>query len=137
MKNCLKCQGEFTPKNEWQKYCSNACRMQAFNERQNEPKNEPKNDMTNEHINDIVNRLLAERESVYEAKLKATQIEHEKKILELKLVDMEKRLNAIERAHDELEKENSKGGISMPDIVNAAAMYFATSQQQKTTEATK
>lgn len=138
MKTCTNCKQQFTPKNEWQKYCSNSCRYKSFNTKKNNTENANTNDMTNDMTNDsvthVVDRLLSEREAVYEAKLRATQIEHEKKILELKLIDMEKRLNAIERAHDDLEKENSKGGISMPDIINAAAMYLATQNQQSNTK---
>ena len=139
--NCQHCKAEFTPVNKWQTYCQTKCRIEAFNARknalqthQNNPStNAFRNDMPNEHIEQILERLLSEREAVYQAKLQQIQTEHDKKILELKVTEMEKRLYSIEQAQQKIEKENEGGGISMPDIMNAAAMYFATQHQQNNT----
>lgn len=130
MKTCTNCKQQFTPKNEWQKYCSNSCRYKSFNTNKNNTENVNTNDMVNDSVANVVDRLLSEREAVYEAKLRATQIEHEKKVLELKISDLEKRMQTLERSLEDYEKDNSKTGISMPDMLNAAAMYFATQTQQ-------
>jgi hypothetical protein len=138
MKNCLFCTNDFKPAKSNQKYCSNTCRVKAFNVHKNAnltPKLMYNNDTMNEPINakkiidETVERILAERQQVFETKLKAQEAEYNNKLMELRLSDLEKKVRDLEK---DANKDEGGFGISMPDMVNAAATYFATKMSNDT-----
>lgn len=142
MKNCHYCRAEFEPLKTTQKYCSNTCRVKSFNARltNNLTHNlTHNNDTMNEQINakkiidETVERILMERQQVFETKLRAQEAEYNNKLLELRLSELEKKVKDLEK---ESNKDDSGFGISMPDMMNAAATYFATkmSNNQAPTE---
>ena len=139
MKKCIHCQDDFTPVKVTQKYCSNACRYKAHNVQTNAQKTQiitQNNATMNEEINakkqldETMERILMERQQVFETRLKQQESDFNNKLLEL-------RLSELERKVKDLEKENSKDeggfGLSMPDVMNAAATYFATKMSNTTT----
>lgn len=139
MKNCHYCQGEFQPTKSTQKYCSNSCRVQSFNARitqqltpnltqQLTPMNEQIN--AKKIIDETVERILMERQQVFETKLRAQEAEYNNKIMELRLSELEKKVKDLEK---EANKDEGGFGISMPDMMNAAATYFATKMSTNTT----
>jgi hypothetical protein len=145
MKKCIHCQDDFTPVKTTQKYCSNACRYKAHNVQANAQKtqiitqNTTQNNATmNEEINakksvdELIERILAERQQVFETKLKQQESEFNNKLLELRLAELERKVKDLEKDQD----KDSGFGISMPDMMNAAATYFATkmSNEQPKTE---
>jgi hypothetical protein len=132
MKKCIHCQDDFTPVKVTQKYCSNACRYKAHNVQTNAQKTQiitQNNATMNEEINakkqldETMERILMERQQVFETRLKQQESDFNNKLLELRLAELERKVK-------DLEKENSKDeggfGLSMPDVMNAAATYFAT-----------
>jgi len=142
MKECLYCQAEFKPSKSTQKYCSNTCRVQSFNARITQqltpnltdnltPMTEQIN--AKKQLDETMERILMERQQVFETRLKQQESDFNNKLLEL-------RLSELERKVKDIEKENSKDeggfGISMPDMVNAAATYFATKMSNDTTPKT-
>ncbi len=142
MKECLYCQVEFKPSKSTQKYCSNTCRVQSFNARITQqltpnltdnltPMTEQIN--AKKQLDETMERILMERQQVFETRLKQQESDFNNKLLEL-------RLSELERKVKDIEKENSKDeggfGISMPDVVNAAATYFATKMSNDTTPKT-
>jgi hypothetical protein len=98
--NCNNCNQTFTPKTESQKYCSNKCRVDAFNRRKyasiNEVKqelNEPFNAVKNEfYSSEMMERLLSERDKYHQADKERIKAEYETKMLEARLVAIEKRM---------------------------------------------
>lgn len=142
MKECLYCRVEFKPSKSTQKYCSNTCRVQSFNARITQqltpnltdnltPMTEQIN--AKKQLDETMERILMERQQVFETRLKQQESDFNNKLLEL-------RLSELERKVKDIEKENSKDeggfGISMPDMVNAAATYFATKMSNDTTPKT-
>jgi hypothetical protein len=97
------------------------------------------NDTMNEPINakkiidETVERILAERQQVFETKLKAQEAEYNNKLMELRLSDLEKKVRDLEK---DANKDEGGFGISMPDMVNAAATYFATKMSNTPTNET-
>jgi hypothetical protein len=140
MKECLYCRAEFKPSKSTQKYCSNTCRVQSFNARITQqltpnlthnltPMNEQIN--AKKIIDETVERILMERQQVFETKLKQQESEYNNKLMELRLSDLEKKVKDLEK---DANKDESGFGISMPDMVNAAATYFATKSSNTSTE---
>ncbi|MFN7610593.1 MAG: hypothetical protein ACK5QX_06600 [bacterium] len=74
-------------------------------------------------LDETMERILMERQQVFETRLKQQESDFNNKLLELRLAELERKVK-------DLEKENSKDeggfGLSMPDVMNAAATYFAT-----------
>ena len=138
MKVCTHCQAEFKPIKSTQKYCSSNCRVKAFNANltHNLTHN---NEMNNEQINakkiidETVERILMERQQVFETKLKQQESEFNNKLMELRLADLEKKVRDLEK---DANKDEGGFGISMPDVVNAAATYFATKMSNTPTNET-
>ena len=143
MKVCSHCQADFEPIKSTQKYCSNTCRVKSFNARltnnltSNLTSNLTNNSNTmNEQINakkiidETVERILLERQQVFETKLRAQEAEYNNKLLELRLSELEKKVKDLEK---EANKDDGGFGISMPDMMNAAATYFATKMSNNTT----
>ena len=139
MKECLYCRAEFKPVKSTQKYCSNTCRVQSFNARitqQLTPNLTHNNDMNNEQLNakklidETVDRILMERQQVFETKLRAQEAEYNNKLLELRLAELERKVKDLEK---ETSKDEGGFGLSMPDVMNAAATYFATKMSNTTT----
>jgi hypothetical protein len=139
MKVCSHCRAEFEPTRSTQKYCSDSCRVQSFNARitqqltpnltqQLTPMNEQIN--AKKIIDETVERILMERQQVFETKLRAQEAEYNNKLLELRLSELEKKVKDLEK---EANKDDGGFGISMPDMVNAAATYFATKMSNNTT----
>jgi hypothetical protein len=95
----------------------------------------PNNDMINEQINakkvidETLERILAERQQVFETKLKQQESEFNNKLLEIRLNELEKKVKDLEK---DANKDEGGFGISMPDMVNAAATYFATKMSNDT-----
>jgi hypothetical protein len=142
MKVCSHCQVEYKAAKSTQKYCSNTCRVKAFNAHKNAnltPKLMYNNDTMNEQINakkiidETVERILMERQQVFETKLKAQEAEYNNKLMELRLSDLEKKVRDLEK---DANKDEGGFGISMPDMVNAAATYFATKMSNTPTNET-
>jgi hypothetical protein len=142
MKKCTHCQVEYNPAKSTQKYCSNTCRVKAFNAHKNAnltPKLMYNNDTMNEQINakkiidETVERILMERQQVFETKLKQQESEFNNKLMELRLADLEKKVKDLEK---DANKDEGGFGISMPDMVNAAATYFATKMSNTPTNET-
>jgi len=140
MKECLYCRAEFKPSKSTQKYCSNTCRVQSFNARITQqltpnlthnltPMNEQIN--AKKIIDETVERILMERQQVFETKLKQQESEYNNKLMELRLSDLEKKVKDLEK---DANKDEGGFGISMPDMVNAAATYFATKNSNTSTE---
>jgi len=140
MKECLYCRAEFKPSKSTQKYCSNSCRVQSFNARITQqltpnlthnltPMNEQIN--AKKIIDETVERILMERQQVFETKLKQQESEYNNKLMELRLSDLEKKVKDLEK---DANKDEGGFGISMPDMVNAAATYFATKSSNTSTE---
>ena len=138
MKECLYCRAEFKPSKSTQKYCSNSCRVQSFNARITQqltpnlthnltPMNEQIN--AKKIIDETVERILMERQQVFETKLKQQESEYNNKLMELRLSDLEKKVKDLEK---DANKDEGGFGISMPDMVNAAATYFATKMSNDT-----
>lgn len=142
MKECLYCRVEFKPSKSTQKYCSNSCRVQSFNARITQqltpnlthnltPMNEQIN--AKKIIDETVERILMERQQVFETKLRQQESEYNNKLMELRLSDLEKKVKDLEK---DANKDEGGFGISMPDVVNAAATYFATKMSNDTTPKT-
>lgn len=141
--NCNYCSAEFSQKNPTHKYCSNSCRVQAHNDKKNELINEPinapfnayKTQTNNEVVTTynnaeksaeiILERILKERQEVFEAKLRNLEIEHERKILELRLTDLEKKVR-------DLEKDAESPGMS--EMLGGAIQGFMAYQANKPSE---
>ena len=143
---CNNCGKEFTPKRPEQKYCCASCRVKSFNARKHAQitDNFNANDMesinapltpiethTSNKIDAMIERILSERQSVYESKMDAMKKEYENKILELRLLDLEKKVNDLEKA-----QEDSSGGIKMTDVMAGVGSYFATQMSSKLNDST-
>ena len=142
MKECLYCRAEFEPTKSTQKYCSNSCRVQSFNARitQQLTPNLTANltPMTNEinakkQLDETMERILMERQQVFETRLKQQESDFNNKLLELRLAELERKVKDLEK---DANKDDGGFGISMPDMVNAAATYFATKMSNTPTNET-
>lgn len=138
---CNNCGKEFTPKRPEQKYCTASCRVKAFNTRKNAfltPQINA-NDMDNingpltaeKRIDETLERILNERQAVFETKLRQIETDYEKKLLELRLLELEKKVRDLEK----LQEENSNG-IKMQDVMAGVGSYFATQMSSKLNEST-
>jgi hypothetical protein len=143
---CNNCQNEFIPLKKWQKYCSNACRVSAHNKRTHATETQQNNATETQQINAMemqsnneletqskkaldamLERILSEREAVFQSKITAMEKDYQNKILELRLLDLEKKVNDLEKAQEE-----SSGGIKMTDVMAGVGSYFATQMSSKT-----
>jgi hypothetical protein len=70
---------------------------------------------------------LSEREAVFQSKISAMEKDYQNKILELRLLDLEKKVNDLEKAQEE-----NSGGIKMTDVMAGVGSYFATQMSSKT-----
>jgi hypothetical protein len=92
--------------------------------------------MNNEQLNakklidETVDRILMERQQVFETKLRAQEAEYNNKLLELRLSELERKVKDLEK---ETSKDEGGFGLSMPDVMNAAATYFATKMSNNNT----
>ena len=141
--NCNYCSAEFIQKNPTHKYCCNSCRVQAHNDTKNalinEPINAPFNAFKTQNNNEVITnyhnaekqaeiileRIIKERQDVFEAKLKNMEIEHERKILELRLSELEKKVR-------DLEKDSDSPGVS--ELLGGAIQGYMTYQANKPSE---
>jgi hypothetical protein len=122
--NCENCNQTFTPKTESQKYCSNKCRVDAFNRRKyasvNEVKqelNEPLNTAKNEFFSsEMLDRLLTERDKYHNADKERIKAEYEKKMLE-------NRLEAIEKRLEEDNKPSAMESFLTPEVISGIVQY--------------
>lgn len=138
--NCsnLYCENEFLPKNESHKYCCSQCRKEAFDERKHSenahagtPVITPVLQPVHTHVTETMERILKEREEVFLSKLKAMETEHEKKILELRLTELEKKVR-------DLEKEVDGSSPNVTELLGGAIQgYMAYQSSKPTTEAKK
>jgi hypothetical protein len=78
-------------------------------------------------IDETLERILNERQQVFETKLRQIETDYEKKLLELRLTDLEKKVKDLEKAQEE-----SSGGIKMTDVMAGVGSYFATQMSSKT-----
>lgn len=130
MKKCTNCQAEFNPRNEWQKYCSNLCRANAFKAK-NEQKNESQERMNNERIErtislETLERLLEERDRTHAAEIAKLQAEFKTQTLESRLLAIEEKLKETEA--DEEPKGIAGLGFGLPEIVQAYMTYQTMKQ---------
>ena len=138
--NCsnLYCENEFSPKNDAHKYCSSTCRKEAFEDRKHSdnahvgtPVQTPVLQPVQTHVSDTMERILKEREEVFLSKLKAMETEHEKKILELRLTELEKKVR-------DLEKEVDGSSPNVSELLGGAIQgYMAYQSSKPTTEVKK
>lgn len=134
--NNLYCENEFLAKNESHKYCCSQCRKEAFEDRKHSENAHvgthvitPVPTPVQTHITDTMERILKEREEVFLSKLKAMETEHEKKILELRLTEVENRLK-------DLEKELDGNSPGIGELLGSAVQgYIAYQSSKPTTEA--
>jgi hypothetical protein len=142
---CNNCGNEFHATKQWQKYCSNSCRVSAHNKRtqaiitqhNNAMETKQNNDtltpietqQTSKQIDAMIERILSERQAVYETKIAAMQKEYENKILELRLNELERKVKDLEKAHEE-----NSGGIKMQDVMAGVGTYFATQMSNQATK---
>jgi hypothetical protein len=134
---CINCEKEFTPKRPEQKYCTASCRVKAFNARKNAILTHQinANDMDNinapltaeKRIDETLERILNERQAVFETKLRQIETDYEKKLLELRLLELEKKVRDLEKIQEE-----SSNGIKMQDVMAGVGSYFATQMSAKT-----
>lgn len=133
---CNNCGKEFTPKRPEQKYCTASCRVKAFNARKNAfltPQINA-NDMDNinapltaeKRIDETLERILNERQAVFETKLRQLETDYERKLLELRIVELEKKVRDLEKTAEE-----SNQGIKMQDVMAGVGSYFATQMSAK------
>ena len=138
---CNNCGKEFTPKRPEQKYCTASCRVKAFNTRKNAfltPQINA-NDMDNingpltaeKRIDETLERILNERQAVFETKLRQLETDYERKLLELRIVELEKKVRDLEKTAEE-----SNQGIKMQDVMAGVGSYFATQMSSKLNEST-
>jgi hypothetical protein len=138
---CNNCGKEFTPKRPEQKYCTASCRVKAFNTRKNAfltPQINA-NDMDNinapltaeKRIDETLERILNERQAVFETKLRQIETDYEKKLLELRLLELEKKVRDLEKTQEE-----NSNGIKMQDVMAGVGSYFATQMSSKLNEST-
>lgn len=133
---CNNCGKDFTPKRPEQKYCTASCRVKAFNARKNAiltPQINA-NDMDNinapltaeKRIDETLERILNERQAVFETKLRQLETDYERKLLELRIVELEKKVRDLEKTAEE-----SSQGIKMQDVMAGVGSYFATQMSAK------
>jgi len=139
--NNLYCENEFVSKNDAHKYCSSTCRKEAFEDRKHSENaylgthvpthvQPPVRTHVETHITDTMERILKEREEVFLSKLKTMETEHEKKILELRLTEVENRLKDLEK-----ELDGSSPGIG--ELLGSAVQGYMAYQSSKPTAETK
>jgi hypothetical protein len=75
----------------------------------------------------MLERILSEREAVFQSKITAMEKDYQNKILELRLLDLEKKVNDLEKAQEE-----NSGGLKMTDVMAGVGSYFATQMSSKT-----
>ena len=134
---CNNCGKEFTPKRPEQKYCTASCRVKAFNARKNailtHQINAKDMDSINapltaeKRIDETLERILNERQAVFETKLKQIETDYERKLLELRISELEKKVKDLEKATED------DGGVKMADVIAGVGSYFAAMQQQPKT----
>ena len=137
--NCsnLYCENEFLPKNESHKYCSSQCRKEAFDERKHSenahvgtPVITPVIQPVQTHVTETMERILREREEVFLTKLRAMETEHEKKILELRLTELESKVK-------DLEKDLDGNSPNISELLGGAIQGYMTYQASKPSLETK
>lgn len=141
--NCsnLYCENQFLPKNDAHKYCSSTCRKEAFEDRKHSenahvgthiitPVQTPVITPVQTHVTETMERILKEREEVFLSKLKAMETEHEKKILELRLTELEKKVRDLEK-----EIDGSSPGVT--ELLGGAIQGYMAYQSSKPTPEVK
>jgi len=135
--NNLYCENEFSPKNETHKYCSSQCRKEAFDERKQIDNahigthvQTPVQTPLGTHVTETMERILKEREEVFLSKLKTMETEHEKKILELRLTELEHKVK-------DLEKEMDGSSPGMSELLGGAIQGYMQYQASKPTPEVK
>jgi hypothetical protein len=81
---------------------------------------------TSNKIDAMIERILSERQAVYESKIQAMQKEYENKILELRLIELERKVKDLEKATED------DGGVKMADVIAGVGSYFAAMQPKTT-----
>jgi hypothetical protein len=132
MAKCLNCSKEYTPKVEYQKYCSNKCRLNGHNKRKygtindttnvqhtntNVQHNEsPETSKTEFYSSEMMDRLLSERDKYHQADKERIKAEYETKMLEA-------RLTAIEKKLEEEEKPSAMDSFLTPEVISGIVQY--------------
>jgi hypothetical protein len=127
MAKCLNCSNEYTPKVEYQKYCSNKCRLYGHNKRKygttndttnvqhtntNVQHNEnPETSKTEFYSSEMLDRLLTERDKYHQADKERIKAEYETKMLEA-------RLTAIEKKMEEDDKPSMVEKFMTPEVIS-------------------
>ena len=120
MAKCLNCSNEYTPKVEYQKYCSNKCRLYGHNKRKYGTTNDTTNVQHNEspetsktefYSSEMLDRLLSERDKYHQADKERIRAEYETKMLEARLI-------AIEKKMEEDSKPSMIENILTPEVIS-------------------
>lgn len=138
MAKCLNCSNEYTPKVEYQKYCSNKCRLYGHNKRKygttngtlntpqtdtNIQENEPMETRKTDFISSaMVDRLLSERDNYHNADKERIRAEYETKMLEA-------RLTALEKKIQEDDKPSAMEKLMTPEVISGI-IQLATQKPQ-------
>lgn len=138
MSKCLNCSNEYTPKVEYQKYCSNKCRLMGHNKRKygsmngtlNQPQTntniqetEPMETRKTDFISSaMVDRLLSERDNYHKADKERIRAEYETKMLEA-------RLTALEKKMEEDDKPSAMEKLMTPEVISGI-IQLATQKPQ-------
>ena len=150
-KECNNCGKGFNAIKQWQKYCSNACRVSAHKKGTHAIETQQINAIETQQINAMetqnnnatetqstkqidamLERILNERQQVFESKIATMQKDYENKILELRLTDLERKVKDLEKLQEE-----SASGIKMQDVMAGVGSYFATQMTSKMESNTK
>jgi hypothetical protein len=142
-RKCNNCGKDFHAIKQWQKYCSNACRVSAHKQGVHETETQQINAMetqqnnametqSTKQIDAMLERILNERQQVFESKILTMQKDYENKILELRLTELERKVKDLEK----LQEENSSG-IKMQDVMAGVGSYFATQMSNNSTNKTE
>lgn len=132
MKNCTHCQAEFMPKSTFQKYCSNTCRQASFQANikgNNALNNAGYNEPNNARLDAITERILAEREAVFEQRLKALESEYQNKLMEMRLAEIEAKMKELEKEPE----PQTIAGIPTEALVQMAVAYFSSKMTSSNT----
>jgi len=142
-KECNNCGKGFNAIKQWQKYCSNACRVSAHKQSVHATETQQINAMETQQnnatetqsakqIDAMLERILNERQQVFESKIATMQKDYENKILELRLSDLERKVKDLEKIQEE-----SASGIKMQDVMAGVGSYFATQMSNGLTNKTE
>jgi hypothetical protein len=138
MAKCINCSNEYTPKVDYQKYCTNKCRLEGQKKRKYETINDttnvqhtntnvqhnesPETSKTEFFSSEIMDRLLSERDKYHQADKERIKAEYETKMLEA-------RLTAIEKRIEEDSKPSAMESFLTPEVISGIVQYVTQPKQ--------